>query len=56
MGNRSVKIPSLFSMVFARPTDIEVYNIDKDEYIDAAYHFSGATCGNVKKCLGKCRD
>lgn len=53
IGDRSVKIPILLSMVFARSTDIEVYNVEKDEYIDTTYHFSGATCGNVKKCLGK---
>lgn|GEM_PF-5846278 len=53
MGNRSVKIPILLSMVFARPTDIEVYNVEKDEYIDTTYHFSGATCGNVKKMFRK---
>lgn len=53
MGNTKVKIPELFNADFARPANIEVYNVEKDEYVDTKYHFSGAACGNVKKCLGK---
>lgn len=52
-GNSKIQAPKLFNAEFARPTDIQVYDIEKNDYVDTRYSFDGALCGNVKQCYGK---
>lgn len=53
IGEKKMRIPVEFYEYWARPTDIQVYNQEKKDYVDTNYSFDGATCLDVKKCLGK---
>lgn len=50
---KKIKVPIQYGDNWARPTDIQVYNEEKKEYVDTGYGFDGATCLDTKKCLGK---
>ncbi|MBW8522442.1 hypothetical protein K0U91_13095 [Chryseobacterium chendengshani] len=53
MGEKKIKIPVEFNKYWARPTDIQVYDEGEKDFLDTNYSFDGATCLDVKKCLGK---
>lgn len=53
VGKEKVTIPKRFNANFARPTDIQVYDSEKNDYIDTMYSFDEALCGDVRKCFGR---
>ncbi|WP_261511810.1 hypothetical protein [Chryseobacterium paludis] len=50
---KKIKVPKQYSAIWARPTDIQVYNDESKQYLDTKYSFDGASCLNIEKCLGK---
>ncbi|MCQ9635562.1 hypothetical protein MP477_11390 [Chryseobacterium sp. WG23] len=54
--DKRIKIPKQYPDIWARPTDIQVYNDKKKEYQDIKYSFDGVNCLNIKKCFGKMTD
>lgn len=51
--SKKIRVPKQYSDIWARPTDIQVYNDDIKQYQNTKYSFDGANCSKIKECLGK---
>ncbi|KQR95129.1 hypothetical protein ASG01_04555 [Chryseobacterium sp. Leaf180] len=53
IGGKKVKVPQIYSSIWARPIELQVFNDVKNDYVTTDYIGDDVDCFNNNGCFGK---